>query len=54
MSDYVSAFEWEMNFISPTEHLEEVDWTATLEGSMDDIFGPVWDLNPVSAQPDEG
>lgn len=48
MSDYVSDFDWEM------QHLEEIDWTAYLEGPTDDIFGPVWNDDPVPEQPDEG
>jgi hypothetical protein len=39
MSDYVSAFDWEMRFISPEEPLEEPDWTAEYEGLMDDASG---------------
>ncbi|CAN9188079.1 unnamed protein product [Alternaria alternata] len=54
MSDYVSAFDWEMRFISPEEHLEEPDWTAEYEGLMDDAFGLTWSENPGLEQPDEG
>ncbi|KAE8822012.1 hypothetical protein PTNB85_08476 [Pyrenophora teres f. teres] len=54
MSDYVSAFDWEMRFISPEEHLKEPDWTAEYEGLMDDAFGLTWSENPSLEQPDEG
>ena len=54
MSDYVSAFDWEMNFISPEEHLDDIDWTATLEGPIDDSYGLVWNQDPVPAQPNKG
>lgn len=54
MSDYVSAFDWEMNFISPEERFEEIDWTANYEGLMDVTFGLVWNENPVSEQPNKG
>ena len=54
MSDYVSAFDWEMRFISPEEHLEEPDWTAEYRGLMDDAFGLTWSENPDLEQPNEG
>jgi hypothetical protein len=54
MSDYVSAFDWEMNFILPEEQLKELDWTADYEGLMDDTFGLAWTENPAPEQPVEG
>ena len=35
-------------------HLEEIDWTATLGGPTDDIFGLVWNEDHVPEQPDSG
>jgi hypothetical protein len=43
-----------MNFISPTEQLEDADWTANLQEPIDDTFGLVWKEDPASAQPNEG
>lgn len=54
MSDYVSAFDWEMRFISPEEPIEEPDWTAEYEGLMDNAFGLIWSENPGLEQLDEG
>lgn len=54
MSDYVSAFDWEMRFISLEEPLEEPDWTAEYEGLMDDASGLTWSENPGLEPPDEG
>lgn len=43
-----------MNFTSPRESLEKLNWTAGYEGLTDDPFGTVRSENPVLEQPNEG
>jgi hypothetical protein len=54
MLDNVSAFNWEITFISPDEYLGELNWTAEYEGLVDDTFGLVWDKDPIPESPTKG
>lgn len=54
MSEPVSSFDWEINFVTPQENLEELDWTTEYERLMNDSVGLVWTENPVLEQFNNG
>ena len=51
MSDYISAFDWEINFIPPQEHLNGLDLTPSYAELMHDREQTPWNDRPVIEWP---